>query len=110
MERFEIVKKKIIRHTRYVYSKDSKRKLEYYGLAPDERMQAEAEKITMSISELIELKLALESLSDLELIIVQQNIMGNEKLETISKRLNISIRSVKRKKKAALLKLREYLK
>ncbi|NLT09937.1 MAG: hypothetical protein GXY08_10595 [Ruminococcus sp.] len=48
------------------------------------KMQAEAEKVTMSITELVELKLALESLSDLELIIVQQKIIGNEKLETIS--------------------------
>lgn len=36
MERFEIVKKKIIRHTRYVYSKDSKRKLLFYKMMMEE--------------------------------------------------------------------------
>ena len=36
--------------------------------------------------------------------------IGNETLESISKQLNISIISVKRKKKAAITKLREFLK
>ena len=110
MEKYNKVKKIINRHTRYVYSKDSKCKLKYYGLAPDEKTEAEIETVTLTIAELVEIKLALESLTELEHMIVQKNIIGNETLESISKRLNISIISVKRKKKAALLKLREYLK
>ena len=107
MEEFEKVRKKFNRHTRYVYSKDSKRRLEYYGLVPKE---PSVQTVTMTIAELTEIKFALQSLSDLELMIVQRNILGDETLEKISKRFNISLRSVKRKKKAALLKLREYLK
>ncbi len=109
MEDYEVVKKRTVRHTRYVYSKDSKQKLRYYGLVPDDRIE-EANTLTLTIAELVELKIAMESLSDLELMIVQCNIMGNETLESISKRLNISIISVKRKKKAAISKLREFLK
>ena len=107
MEDYEVVKKKINRHTRYVYSKDSKRRLEYYGLVPKE---PSVQTVTMTIAELTEIKFALQSLSDLELMIVQRNVMGDDTLEKISKRFNISLRSVKRKKIAALLKLREYLK
>ncbi len=104
MENYELVRNKLKRHTRYIYSKDSKRKLIYYGLEPCE------ETVTLSITELIELKLALESLSDLEYMIVQRNIIGKETLEAIANRLNLSLASVKRKKKAALYKLKEYLK
>ncbi len=107
MEDYKKVRKKLNRHIRYVYSKDSKRRLEYYGLVPKE---PSAETVTMTIAELTEIKFALQSLSDLELMIVQRNVMGDDTLEKISKRFNISLRSVKRKKKAALLKLREYLK
>ena len=110
MEDYEIVNKRTVRHTRYVYSKDSKQKLKYYGLVPDEKTEIQANKITLPISELVELKLAMDSLSDLELMIVHRNIIGNETLESISKQLNISIISVKRKKKAAITKLREFLK
>ena len=107
MEEFKKVRKKLNRHVRYVYSKDSKRRLEYYGLAPKE---PSAETVTMTIAELTEIKFALQSLSDLELMIVQRNIIGKETLEVIAKRLNLSLASVKRKKKAALYKLKEYLK
>jgi len=46
MEDFEKVRKKFNRHTRYVYSKDSKRRLEYYGLVPKE---PSVQTVTMTI-------------------------------------------------------------
>ena len=105
MEKYDDEKKKLSRHIRYIYSKDSKRKLIYYGLEPQEDAV-----VSMNIEELIELKLALESLTDMENMIVQNNIVGSETLVTISNRLNISLATVKRIKRTALLKLREYLK
>ncbi|MBQ6181688.1 MAG: tyrosine-type recombinase/integrase [Ruminococcus sp.] len=78
--------------------KDSKRRLEYYGLVPKE---PSVETVTITIVELTEIKFALQSLSDLELMIVQRNVMGDETLEKISKRLNISLHSVAKVLKAS---------
>ena len=106
MENYESIRTKITRHTRYLYSKDSKRKLLYYGLTPSESVVS----LSMTISELVELRLALASLSDLELMIIQCNLIGSETISSIAHRLNLSDSTVKRKKKEAIHKLREYLK
>ncbi len=106
MENYEIVRKKIMRHTRYVYSKDSKRKLLYYGLTPSESVVS----VSTTITDLIDLRLALASLSDLELMIIQCNLIGSETISSIAHRLNLSDATVKRKKKEAIHKLREHLK
>lgn len=105
MENYESVRKKIKRHIRYVYSKDSKRKLLYYGLTPSESVVS----VSTTITDLVELRLALASLSQLELMIIQCNVIGSETIRSIAHRLNLSDATVKRKKKEAIHKLREYL-
>ena len=97
MDNYDKEKKKIFRHIRYVYSKDYKNNVYCFG-----DNEPSSETITMSINELIELKMALESLTEVENMIIQNNIVGNETLEFISKRLNLSLATVKRKKKEAL--------
>ena len=105
MEKIKIASKRIERHERYLKEKDTKGKVIHYGIVPPNPQTTE-----FSIMELIELKLALEELDSDERYIIKRHIMDKAPVKEIASELNVSEKTIQRRKSKAINKLKQKLK